>query len=347
MNPRTRKLGLLLAAGLVLVAGFVSFSRSHPSLAPVAGRPAGAGDRDAVPVVLGETAAPRIAAEASLAARLIDVSGPEAVRARLVQGRVVDAVSGRPVTRFRLFACRAEEGELLARAEQEPSRGVLRHAPGGDFELSGLLPGLYSVLVDPEAAGYERTVIHDVRVPGATPLVARVGRGAHVEGRVLDGLGRAAADLELALVRESAGAGEARERVRTTDAEGGFLFTCLEPGTYRLVARAAEPFESAPFRVEEHLRVERELVLPGANTLSVTVTGEDGEPLEGSQVLVAGRAGVLLRARADARGEARIEGLASRPYALQVVRPGFRTESRDLEVRADQELAIVLAPARR
>ena len=84
-------------------------------------------------------------------------------------------------------------------------------------------------------------------------------------------------------------------------------------------------------------------MLAGASTLNVTVFDSAGEPVEGARVLLAGRTGVLLSADADARGKAHIKALSARPYSVQVVRPGFRTENRHVEMWGDQELVVVLA----
>jgi len=202
-NQPVTKLGLLIGGGLGLVLGFAlgvergapprAFEDPRGEVAEVGG--AGSGVVDSNPV----TARSAVSVPSQGPA---DVSLQQVQWDDAVHGSVVDAVSGQPVSKFRLFVCREGETELLAHAEGAPSEGLLRHDPYGRFHLPDLPPGTYSVLVDPDASGYERTVIHDVHVPGTAALVARVGRGNHVEGRVLDAAGRPVGELEVVLVDE-------------------------------------------------------------------------------------------------------------------------------------------------
>ena len=275
---------------------------------------------------------------------------PPAERAEssTLEGRVIDAATGRPVETFRVFHVRASRRDLLERILKEPSHARLRIAADGGYRLTDLAPGRYGLVIDARPAGYEPLVLEDVVLPRDEPLVARVERGPHVHGRVRTPDGLLLRDHAVELLGPLGGSRAPSLRSTSTDEEARYLFALLEPGWYRLVTAGHEA--TPAFEVRDRAGVERDLVpaLPGS--LRVTVEDPRGIRLARPALLLA-RDGEFRGADPGGHGgpgELLVAGLEPDRYALEVRHEGFRTDLRTVNVHdgVPTELRVVLEPER-
>jgi protocatechuate 3,4-dioxygenase beta subunit len=185
--------------------------------------------------------------------------------------------------------------------------------------LSGA--GEYSVSVQSEAAnsstslsfqvkvGSEAQQTHDFELPGA-----------HISGRVVDRQGKPQAQVWLQLSPDSQVRGDSGRNVTgqvSTDDEGRFLFEHVSPGTYEIVLGGVDMgWRSGPrsgrttrsgLLVEAGKSLEGlEIVAQPACRVEGTVTGPDGAPLAGANVMAVDEQGKSLtgwnRESTDASG---------------------------------------------
>ena len=263
-------------------------------------------------------------------------------------GVVVDALSGEPVPQFHVFLHATEDRGASDFDLEDPTRGFLRSDSEGRFTIADLTAGTYTLVVDPEPSGRERCIVHDVTLPREQPVIVRVGRGAHVEGRALDARGRSVPGIVVTLLESSTEA-DGQPAVSpsvTTDREGRYLFTRVPTGRYRLAARSREN-DSTCFSIDENARVEKDLQLDAAHAVRISIVDSAGSPLPETDVLLAGRT-VQRTLRTDANGEAWFGALASERYAIRARKRGYRPETSDVDLIAgDFELPLRMKRGRR
>jgi hypothetical protein len=215
--------------------------------------------------------------------------------------RVIPAVS-----RFPGFAPPSAPAEETALASS---------GDGGAFRVDGLAPGTYAVAVD--AAGYH-PVLRRVPVP-AEPLAVAMEPLGRVAGIVLlDGRPAAGAAVRAASADHGATA--------TAGADGRFALSA-PAGSYRLHAALGDRAASAgPIAVAagESARAVELRLGPAAAIEGEVVLARSGRPVPGAEVvLLPHETGeVAARARADAAGRFRIEGLPPDAFDARATAPG-------------------------
>lgn len=259
---------------------------------------------------------------------------------RELEGTVVDPVSGRPVPHFKLFLLPASEGDIVAHAESHPSEGIVRHDREGRFRLRGLVPGRYSLLVDPTESGFKPAVLRGVSFPRDELLAIEVDGGTHVTGRVLDSLGQPVASVEVRLETDPLPTDGWSEFSMHTDAEGRFLFTLVPPGTYALSVPGDEG-TTEHLSLEEGEAAERDVSLWSARTISVSVIDPDGRPVSDAEVRVWRRGGLYRRGVSDSEGRAEVRAMALGTFAVQVRLDGYRNASHTVNMVGNDEFLEV------
>ena len=205
-------------------------------------------------------------------------------RAWALEGRVVDALTARPVERFSLEVTVTDDGDRSSTRK----RGFL--APDGRFRFEGFSAGDASVEV--VADGYFRLGPEAVSVgPGVAPAHLAVRPSAWLTARVVDSAQRPLVGI-FARLLPSVQAGEdpaLRPRRSRTRDDGVFRIRELEPGEYRLVIGADdEPL----FERDVHLGVGMtelaQIEIARLGSLEVRVHDAAGEPVDEADVIVEG-----------------------------------------------------------
>lgn len=270
----------------------------------------------------------------------------ENARTRFV---VVDAATGVPVERFGIEIERdqgsaARHGWSDYRAAPTP-----RHHPGGTVELAAR-PGLDRFTL--QAPGYLRFT-RDVSHAGEgdpRQVVALVAGGT-LTGRVMNGEEPAAgASVRLEPGRRTAeGFAPSDEHVfhATADDAGRFRFDMLDPGDYRVVARAGAALATRELEIPEQGPVDAgELVLGPAATILGRVLVPPGRSLAGLDVYLGPRQ-LRLKSLTDAQGGFRFEGLSAGEHdVLLATRAGVLTACRECVRLAAGETREVVLDAR-
>src|SRR5688572_4451562 len=262
---------------------------------------------------------------------------------------VVDAKTGAPVERFGLEIERdqgsaATNGWTSYRADPTP-----RHHAGGTLDLAAR-PGLDRFTV--QAPGYLR-VTGDVAHAGAgdpRQVVALVAGGT-LSGRVSAG-GVAAPNASVRLEpgrRKAGGFIPDLDHVfhTTADAAGSFRFDMLDPGDYRLVARADAGLATRELKIPRAGPVDGvELVLaPGATILGRVLAPPGRSPAGLEVYLMPWQLDV--KQVTDAAGGFRFDGLAAGEHELLLdERAGVVTSLRERVTVTAGEAREVLLDAR-
>lgn len=287
-------------------------------------------------------------------------------RAATIAGRVVDAVSGEPVTTFKIRFVTAKlapgergGGGYAATWVREgrsfvDARGRWR-AEGEEME-PGTIWGVEAI-----AAGYapaRNTHVVAALAPDPDACVLALPRGGTVSGRVLGrntGAPIAGATLtwfadEVELQRaayEPYGLLRAR-----TDAAGAFELSDLPPGDTKLAVEATgmPRHVEGPFALASGQRVQRTILLGDGARIRGQVVNAAGEPVADARLMLHPRSDRSLQ---TATGESRAEGsfafpgLAAGEYDLSgyALSDGVSTcYARRLTVEVDQDLELRLAP---
>lgn len=156
------------------------------------------------------------------------VDGVELVlgRGAAIEGTVLTP-TGQPATSARVTVRHATTPDQLMAIE---IAGSARTNGDGRYRLEGVATGPQTLIATQE--GYLRGLRDlDVR-PGENRLDFRLGEGASVSGRVVDEGGRPVAGSAVSLIASRPGSG----REGTSDTDGSFRFSGVEPGSYSLAA---------------------------------------------------------------------------------------------------------------
>lgn len=250
-------------------------------------------------------------------ADLGDVQIPGAAR---LSGRVVDD-SGKPVPGARVLAVGSEVlFETDARILSETRSGTdgtfsMADAPEGARVVVTRAPGFVSVTRIQMEARPEETIV--------------LRRGGSIRGTVIDLAGKPAAG---AIVVTDEAAAE-------TDAAGRYEMSGVAPGTdaVRAIWKDDLAAHRDNVRVKKGETVELPLRLARAAAISGLIVEEGSRrPIAGAKVsamtaaaaaIPFGRRRAERVARSDARGRFRLNGLATRPYAVEAARDGYLPSS--------------------
>ncbi|MBL8899962.1 MAG: carboxypeptidase regulatory-like domain-containing protein [Planctomycetes bacterium] len=242
-------------------------------------------------------------------------------RGAKVSGTVVNP-AGQPEANAIVVAVRG--GEELQRMSVDER---------GRFALVGLAPGELDLIARVEDLGESAALRGLVLANGSEigEIVLRLGEGAGLFGRVVDGRGApipgASILLHSALVSSAHVSAESA-------ADGSYRVERALRGEHRLFVQAHGylPFEMEGLMLDGLLR--RDITLERGATLHGTIYGPDGEPLAGALIFLFHGDGEE-QSSADEAGRFRFIGL--HPGSLQVY---VRAEDYSSSVRASRELAL-------
>lgn len=220
----------------------------------------------------------------------------------------------------------------------------------GDFTLPDLPPGSYRVEAVTDAGAYGVTGGLEVG-PGAAsaPVVVRVYPGQAIRGRVFSAT--TGMPIEGALV---AARDEGRRLSTATGADGSFVLHAVPEGFHTLVVgardHAATTVESVEVRLGADTTIDDVRLGAGA-TLRGTVTGEDGDPRIGAEVVLSAlEPPETRRVRTDETGTFLVENLTPGPWLLAtsdpLAGPGGRRLERLVEIPPEGDVFLALGGGR-
>jgi RNA polymerase sigma-70 factor (ECF subfamily) len=229
-----------------------------------------------------------------------------------IEGRVVDASTGAPVTEFEIL-------EFTSRRSYNGRPSAIRFSDAeGRFNLPNVEPGEQSVQVS--AAGYAPTRSQEILVlPGRTAgeLIVELSRGRIIEGIVYDPDGQPAQEARIFLDKQPASGYIIQDfALAVTGDDGRFVLESVSAEATEVIAwhprhaaaRAPIPGGSGGVEMELHLR-------PGA-TLEGTVRAE-GEPIPNLNVTIGDVSPSVHESQTDEAGNYRLIGLT--PGTVEVV----------------------------
>lgn len=302
----------------------------------------------------------------------LDVVLPEAAG---FAGRVVDAASGEPVTRFAVklapLSRRRKEGEAIATGFPPPwtydaGRGAVFSSPDGVFRTGDWCAVGSLASFEITAEGYAPAVVANLAAavdPDPRALVIRLEPGVRLEGLVVDA--KTGRPVEGAVVRVTTRRNSARlgygrdgpaELRTTTGAAGRFTFPHRRPEFVRLVVTHAEyaigfgewiDLRDGP--PAEPVRIS----LDGGAVIEGVVLGDDGNPLAGADVVLTGPQPspippLSLPVVSDGEGRFVFRRVAAGRYSVghrvAVGTGRYDRISRSLEVRTGDRAEVVLGP---
>ncbi|MEW6745032.1 MAG: carboxypeptidase-like regulatory domain-containing protein [Planctomycetota bacterium] len=243
-----------------------------------------------------------------------------------------DETTGDAVTFFlNIWCVPAEKGDVVEYARLHPTQATRLRPLKGRFVLPYLKPGRYNLLA--RSSGYEDFVLQGLDVPSPDPVKILVSRGAHVEGRVVDGSGLPVPNIQVFINPKQIfdNRPPPRVRLRETDAGGHFLFTTLPPGRYTLAIGSTSQNETEEFVLQEKQRYPRDLFLTLQNTLRFTVTDTLGQPLNNASIRLWGH-GSSRSIPTDRNGIAELRYVAAGSYSVKVSLRGFESKSEQITV---------------
>jgi len=240
-----------------------------------------------------------------------------------IAGRVTDLVSGNPIANAIVIAC----------ADSIPAGRALTNREG-EYLIEGLEPGRYQVTA--RAQGY---------IPGhyPAPVVVEAGkitrginfrlrqiqpRTGAISGRVVDRITNEPIKNAVVFVHN----GNSRRRTRT-DREGFYIIRGLQPGRYRVSAKARryfaeaypEPVEVRANEVTEDINFALVPKPKKGGILGQVVNAQTGQPIAGALVIARGERSEG-HTRTDGRGFYRIGGLNPGLYEVSAYKPNYRPQ---------------------
>lgn len=247
-----------------------------------------------------------------------------------VEGTVLDAGSGRPISGAQVLAVRGETPTSGWDVEVYGSTSTTDTT--GHFRLTGVESGFISVIARAKGYGTQVRMIHDPRRPLRLMLLP----GGSITGTVSDLSGRPVAD---AVARMEPAASNAFlgdnplpvSRPVPTDSKGRYSFFGVDSGVYRVVARHPAFGLGASEAVEMQGGDDAfaDVALSPGATLVGRMVSNDGKPAAGTAFVadwngapVGAVMGETLRARGHADGMFRIEGVPVGVYTIVARAPG-------------------------
>lgn len=210
---------------------------------------------------------------------------PSAVRLQLsslaIRGRVVDAVSGKPVAAALVAVLdpAAKAADSLAALVQGQKGQAFANADG-EFSVDGVPDGVFRLRVS--AAGYPQTHVENVR-PGGDTLVVKLDAGLEFHVKVLDENGDPVAGASV--TAEDASGRETTVfdmSLSGLSDESGDASLRLAAGRYLLHVQAdGHPEATANVSAD---RTDLTVQLAAGGTVTVQVRDRDGKPVVGARV---------------------------------------------------------------
>ena len=260
------------------------------------------------------------------------------VKGGAIEGTVRDGNTGSPLARITVEA-REERPGVSAQWDADAGVGRAQSDEQGRFRIEGLAVGLHAV--NARARGFDSARRSGVRTGGRVDLV--LFPASAVVGTVRDAQGQPVAR---AVVRAQGDVmpfrfGAGGSTMASTDAEGRFEIPGLQPGRYRVIARAPEFAQGTvtDVVVEQGTDAEADVVLYRGGIVSGRLMGPNEKPVPGRVTLHEEDAGPLpmgmdepLAAEAGADGRFRIERVPPGSQAVAVVAPGYAAQRLPVDV---------------
>lgn len=254
----------------------------------------------------------------------IDIALGEPLKTYAVTGRAVDAETGEPVTVIPINVGRptGNQGGGQRGGQQQAGQQATQAAPGGstgsgatnlkgEFRVTGLMPGRYSISVnapgseDTSSDFYNDPVTFEINGDDTNGVVVKVHRGASINGIVvIDGSNDPAVIAQLAQLNVSAtsrggqggqggrgggggggNSGSGRQGFSQVNPDGTFRVTGLAPGNVRLSLNGFGGPGSNGFSV---MRIER-----NGTAMTGDMTVASGEVVSGVRIIVGYGTGVI------------------------------------------------------
>lgn len=188
---------------------------------------------------------------------------------------------------------------------------------GGNFQITGVAPGHYTITADKE--GLAEGIIRDFDATTGAPARVVMISGGTITGHVT---GLSDAELQQATVTATGTNGSAQAPI---DGSGSYQITGAPTGTVRVSARAGgiasgRSSTAQSVEVDPGSTVQVDLQFPSATVVSGHVT-QNGQPVANANVLFMPRSGQQTSSSGttDANGMYSINGLADGTYAVSVV----------------------------
>lgn len=260
---------------------------------------------------------------ATMQAQILRIQlGPEEKHVTLasITGRVIDdtelAIPDAAVV------ARVDSDNPASREAQTNPGARTRTNANGEFTLSGLVPGRYSVAA---ADGDHAPARQPGVLTGRPPITLLLTKGVRLSGRVSDeksGVSIAAFAVALG-VRDGPLAIHSESVTSHFDADGRYVLERLRPGTY-LVTVAAAGFAPSEREVVVKSDESADFALGrGASAFGSVLDGKDGPPLASARVALEGRLGsgalapvFFASALTDAKGEFELSGITPGEHSI-------------------------------
>ncbi|MES1243960.1 MAG: carboxypeptidase regulatory-like domain-containing protein [Acidobacteriota bacterium] len=261
-----------------------------------------------------------------------------------VEGYVVDP-RGRPVE-----GAEVDSSEGLgpfarmgfARRQGEDKEPTAVSGADGYFRIEDRRAG-ETINLDVSRTGYAPASAPGVRVPPEEPVRIVMQPASAVEGRVVDGDGKAVAGARVLIIPAERRGGFQRLD-DTTDESGAFRVEGVPPGAVDVRTLAAG-YQSAhvsnlEVRAGQDLKGVEIVLTPGA-AVEGRVLSPSGKPVAGARVEMADEGGrgffwMQDSGTTDGDGRYRLEGIPPGSRSFQASHPDYRRTVRDLEVRSGE-----------
>ena len=228
-----------------------------------------------------------------------DIEIEVAARGRIT-GRVLDAVSGAPLTDFeaRYTPGRAGGMQVVIRGGPgETDRRTPFSSPDGAFAFEDVPPGNWDVTVWAKTYQEARSGGVAVAAGETKSIEVKATRGLVIRGRVIDAKGGRGVQDATVSAKDSGGGGAFIFDVGglgggvITDADGRFEITDQAPGSYQLTARHPLFSEGTARITLEDKDGVIDIPVVGGGTIAGLVTSSQGAPLGRRRSVDPGRCG--------------------------------------------------------